>query len=105
MKSILDYIAKETDGKNYKSYKYCYEAVEVPKQLYEDKKEIKVRRKGETDKSLKTSKSIFYLSKKISKTGISLFKYFLDGSRRTYKVDDIAYDKKLFLCCWSFKSI
>jgi hypothetical protein len=25
MKKILDFIAKETDGKNYKSYKYCYE--------------------------------------------------------------------------------
>lgn len=96
MKSILDYIAKETDGKNYKSYKYCFEDIEVPKLLYDDKKDIKVRRKGETDKSLKTSKSIFDLSKKISKTGTPLFKYFLDGSRRTYKVDDIAYDKKLY---------
>ncbi|MBA7538871.1 hypothetical protein ES705_31148 [subsurface metagenome] len=96
MKSILDYIAEETDGKNYKSYKYCFEAIEVPKLLYDDKKEIKVKRKGETDKSLKTSKSIFDLSKKISKTGKPLFKYFLDGSRRTYKVDDIAYDKKLY---------
>lgn len=96
MKSILDYIAEETDGKNYKSYKYCFEAIEVPKLLYDDKKEIKVKRKGETDKSLKISKSIFDLSKKISKTGKPLFKYFLDGSRRTYKVDDIAYDKKLY---------
>jgi len=96
MKSILDYIAEETDGKNYKSYKYCFEAIEVPKLLYDDKKEIKVKRKGETDKSLKTSKSIFDLSKKISKTGKPLFKYFLDGSRRTYKVDDIAYDKRLY---------
>ena len=25
-----------------------------------------------------------------------LFKYFLDGSRRIYKVDDIIYDKKVF---------
>lgn len=96
MKTILDYIAKETDGKNYKSYKYCFEAIEVPKLLYDDKKNIKVRRKGETDKSLKTSKSLFDLSIKISKTGTPLFKYFLDGSRRTYKVDDIAYDKKLY---------
>jgi len=96
MKSILDYIAKETDGKNYKSYKYCFDAIKVPKLIYDDKKEIKVKRKGETDKSIKTSKSIFDLSKKISKTGKPLFKYFLDGSRRTYKVDDIAYDKKLY---------
>ncbi len=96
MKSILDYIAKETDGKNYKSYKYCFEDIEVPKLIYDDKKDIKVIRKGETDKSLNTSKSILDLSKKISKIGNPLFKYFLDGSRRTYKVDDIAYDKKLY---------
>ncbi len=25
-----------------------------------------------------------------------LFKFFLDGSRRVYKVDDIQYDKKVF---------
>ncbi len=90
MRNLLDYIAKETNGKNYKSYKYCFEAIEVPKLIYDDKKEIKVGRKGETDKSLKTSKSIYDLSKKISKENKPLFKYFLDGSRRTYKVDDIA---------------
>ena len=28
--------------------------------------------------------------------GAPLFKYFLDGSRRVYKVDDIQYDKKVF---------
>lgn len=28
--------------------------------------------------------------------GPPLFKYFLDGSRRVYKVDDIQYDKKVF---------
>ena len=96
MRTILDYIAHETDGKNYKSYKYCFEAVEVPKLLYDDKKDIKIKRKGETDKSLKTSKSIWDLSRKISEDSKPLFQYFLDGSRRTYKVDDIAYDKKLY---------
>jgi hypothetical protein len=45
MKKILDFIAKETDGKNYKSYKYCYEAVEIPKLDYEDKKGIQVKKK------------------------------------------------------------
>jgi len=96
MESILDYIAKETDGKSYTAFKYCLDAIEVPKLIYDDKKSIKVRRIGETDKSLKTSKSILALSKRIKKTGNQLFKYFLDGSRRTYKVDNIAYDKKLF---------
>ena len=47
MKSILDYIAEETNGKNYKSYKYCFENVEVPKLDYVDKQGIKVKKKWE----------------------------------------------------------
>jgi hypothetical protein len=77
MNSILDYIAKETDGKSYRSYKYCLDAIQIPKLVYDDKISIKVRRKGETDKSLKTSKSISALAKKIRKTGNPLFNYFL----------------------------
>jgi len=96
MERILDFIAKETDGKNYKSYKYCFEAVEIPKLEYEDKKGIQVKNKGETDRSLNTTKSVKDLADKISQTGKPLFKYFLDGSRRTYKVDDIAYGKRLY---------
>jgi len=96
MERILDFIAKETDGKNYKSYKYCFEAVEIPKLDYEDKKGIQVKNKGETDRSLTTTKSVKALADNISKNGNPLFKYFLDGSRRTYKVDDIAYGKRLY---------
>jgi len=96
MDRILDFIAKETDGKNYKSYKYCFEAVEIPKIEYEDKKGIQVKNKGETDRSLTTTKSVKDLADRITKKGKPLFEYFLDGSRRTYKVDDIAYGKRLY---------
>jgi len=96
MEKILDFIAKETDGMNYKSYKYCFESVDIPKLDYEDKKGIQVKKKGETDKSLTQAKSIKNLADKISKNGKPLFKFFLDGSRRTYKVDDIAYGKRLY---------
>ena len=96
MKKILDFIADETDGKNFKSYKYCFESVEVPKIEYEDKKGIQVKKKGETDKSLNTTKSLKDLADRLIKNGKPLFKYFLDGSRRTYKVDDIAYGKRLY---------
>jgi len=96
MEKILDFIANETDGKNYKSYKYCFESVDIPKLDYEDKRGIQVKKKGETDKSLTKTKSVKDLADRISKSGTALFKYFLDGSRRTYKVDDIAYGKKLY---------
>jgi len=94
MKKILDFIEERTYGKSYKSYKYCFEKVSVPQIDYDDKQDIKIKRKGETDTGLKTSKSIKELADKV--VGSPLFKYFLDGSRRTYKVDDIAYDKKLY---------
>jgi len=96
MKKILDFLADETDGKNYKSYKYCFESIEVPRLKYEDKKGIQIRKKGETDGSLTTTKSLEQLATKIRINSNPLFKYFLDGSRRTYKVDDIAYGKKLY---------
>lgn len=96
MNKILDFIAEQTDGKNYKSYKYCFEVTDVPQIKYEDKKGIKAKRKGETDKSLTSPKCLKNKAKWISENSTPLFKYFLDGSRRTYKVDDIAYGKKLY---------
>ncbi|MDT0646949.1 hypothetical protein RM545_09620 [Zunongwangia sp. F260] len=96
MKKILDFIADETDGKNYKSYKYCFESIEIPKIEYDDKIGIQVKKKGETDKSLTKPKSLKILADKLAIESKPLFKYFLDGSRRTYKVDDIAYGKRLY---------
>jgi len=94
MNNILDFIAKETGSKNYKSYKYCIDNVEVPKLDYDDKQDIVVKKIGETDKGLKKSKYLKEYAIKIQ--GDTLFKYFLDGSRRTYKVDDIAFNNKIY---------
>ncbi len=94
MNNILDFIAEETGSKNYKSYKYCIENVEVPKLEYDDKQDIVVKKIGETDKGLKTSKSLKKYAEVIQRD--NLFKYFLDGSRRTYKVDDIAFNNKIY---------
>ncbi len=52
MDKILNFIAKETDGKNYKSYKYCFEVAEIPKLDYEDKKGIQVKKKEKLTKAL-----------------------------------------------------
>jgi hypothetical protein len=92
--NVLDFIARETNSKNYKSYKYCIENVEVPRLQYDDKLDIVVRKIGETDKGLKCSKSLEDYAIKIQ--GTTLFKFFLDGSRRTYKVDDIAFNNKIY---------
>ena len=96
MAKILDFLAEATNGKNYKSYKYCFESVDVPKIIYDDKKNIQAKRKGETDRSLKSYKSVENLAMKVKVENKPIFKYFLDGSRRTYKIDDIAYGGRLY---------
>lgn len=96
IKKISDFIARATGGQHYQSYKYCFESVDIPKLKYEDKKDIQIRKKGETDKALNKPKSIEIRAKSISKDSKPLFRFFLDGSRKTYKVSDIAYDKKLY---------
>lgn len=98
MAKILNFLAQETKGTCYKSFKYCFEDVEVPSVIYDDKQNIVFSRdkSGETDKGLKTSKSLLDLAKRITQKGKPLFRYFLDGSRRAYKVDDVAYGNRLY---------
>lgn len=52
-------------------------------------------RYGETDTSLKTIKDISKTAKQIE-GNLPLFRYFLDGSRRIYIIDDIELGKKIF---------
>lgn len=96
MGAILSVLEKETGGTCYKSYKYCFDSVEIPTITYEDSPTIPVKEYGETDTTLKTSKSLKESAKEIQKNSKPLFRYFLDGSRRIYKVDDITFDKRIF---------
>ncbi len=95
MAKILEFIAKNTDGHSYKSFKYCFDAVSMPQIEYDGKKEIIIKKRGETDKitstrNLKNHSQSDLIKKK------PLFHFFLDGSRRTYKVDDLRYGKRLY---------
>lgn len=93
---ILVVLEEQTGGKCYKSYKYCVSESEVPSVKYDETQEYKLepKRSGETDTGLKNSKNISSKAKQVE--GYPLFKYFLDGSRRIYKVDDIELNKKIF---------
>jgi len=91
---VLEFIANETNGKCYQSFRYCADdEIRMPTLDYEDNDKSKeftlVRNScGETDTGLKTTKSVENHSRKIINSD-PLFHFFLDGSRRTYKVDDI----------------
>ena len=95
MGTLLDDIASETKGKSYKTYKYGFEGVEVPRFDYDDHRhQISWRQSGETE-VLTKPKDLKKLAEHCLKLN-PLFHYFLDGSRKIYKVDDMAYNNQLF---------
>ena len=90
----MDIIAKETNGKSYKTFKYTYEGSDVLSFAYDDHQEITWERYGET---VPPNGSINLKRKADSIANDKpLFGFFLDGSRHTYKVDDIAYKNKVY---------
>jgi len=95
MAKIMEIIAKETKGKSYQTYKYSFDSIGLPSIDYDnDEKVIQWKNQGETVEH-KT-----YISLKDEADRISgqtpLLKYFLDGSRHVYKVDDMAYGNQVF---------
>ncbi|MBK8041174.1 MAG: hypothetical protein IPK21_00015 [Haliscomenobacter sp.] len=98
MKSIIEYIAKETHGKAYKSHRFCFDKeVPLPSLTYDDNQAFTIRNDmyGETAPKKATS-SLENLAKSLQKQEKPIFSFFLDGSRRIYKVDDIEYQKRIF---------
>lgn len=94
MEGILNIIEKETDGKSFKSHKYCNDDIENSTIIYDDYKEIVWKNFGETEQP-KRNIDLKDLTKRVD-PGKSIFTYFLDGSRHTYKVDDISYNKDVY---------
>ncbi|MCD8137688.1 MAG: hypothetical protein LUH01_17750 [Parabacteroides gordonii] len=96
MNKILSYIAQETGGKRFDSFRYCYDTQPSPNVAYEPGEEsyINMKEYAESDHNSKV-RNMSVLAESCA-LGPALFKYFLDGSRRVYKVDDMQYDKKVF---------
>lgn len=93
MGSVLSYIAKKTGGNCYSSFKYCFDNIETPNIIYDDSvNHINLKEYAETIPNEKF-KDIKTLADQI-KNDKPLFKFFLDGSRRVYKVDDICFNNK-----------
>lgn len=87
-------LAQETDGNSFKTYKYCFEKINVPTVVYDDTQEISFKKYGETE-CFKGYKDLTEKANKISEFP-PMFRFFLDGSRRTYKVDDVAYNNRIY---------
>lgn len=95
MASILDDIALETGGKSFKTFKYGFDGIEVPRFDYDDhQQQFTWKRYGETE-SHKATVPLKHQADLILGTP-PLFCYFLDGSRKTYKVDDMSYRNQVY---------
>lgn len=97
--NILPLLETETCAdKSYGSHKYCFDSISVPSLDYDDSFEDKwiIKQSAETTthkKSIDLRRDVELLN---SQNVTPLFKYFLDGSRRTYKVDDVAYENIIY---------
>lgn len=96
MPKIMEIIEKETKGKSYHTYKYSYDSIGIPSIDYDDdpKRVMKWKDSAETVQH-KKSINIKPLADQILNEE-PLIKYFLDGSRHVFKVDDIAYNKHIY---------
>ena len=92
----MEFLAKETNGKSYNTEKYSFDMVGVPSFDYDDdpNRIMKWETRAETEIHKKpvdlTDRAKDILGNK------PILTYFLDGSRHTYKVDDISYNKQVY---------
>jgi hypothetical protein len=86
---VRDLLIAETGGKSYKAHKYSLDTTERSNFDYETEN-IQWKKMAETTKcSGYIDLNSTY--KKISQNYEQILTYFLDGSRRVFKVDDVAY--------------
>ncbi len=96
MGKLLKYIAEETQGACFTSFKYCYDTINAPAIKYGEAENEYTNLKEYAEDVHDTKPRDMRQRAAICMQGSPLFKYFLDGSRRVYKADDIQYDKKVY---------
>lgn len=94
---IVKQIANITRGECLNTFKYSFDGIAVPTLVYDDKPDpICFKIRGETAKH-KLPIDISSLAKMLQDdTFEPSFRYFLDGSRRIFKVGDIVYGNRIY---------
>ena len=91
-KRIMEMIAELTNGESYKAHKYDLDLItEHPKIDYTELTITWIKR-GETSQN-KNYVPLRKQSEHLANSDRQVLNYFLDGSRRVFKVDDIAFKK------------
>jgi len=98
MSTVMEIIERETKGKSYHTYKYSYDSIGLPSIEYDNEsdKVMKWKESGETGSPKAPINLKPQADSLIQNEEKSILKYFLDGSRHVFKVDDIAYNKQVF---------
>jgi hypothetical protein len=87
----MNILEEATSGKSYKAHKYELERPERPSVDYGNS-EIVWKRRAETTQH-RTYVNLATECKRLASRNDQILSYFLDGSRRVFKVDDISYAK------------
>jgi hypothetical protein len=86
---VRDILIKETGGKSYKAHKYSLDHAERPSIDYGDS-QIVWKKTAETTPHKKPV-DLRTIYQRVVQHNQPILTYFLDGSRRVFKVDDVAY--------------
>lgn len=87
---------KKLHGKRYQSHKFCYDTQNNSVVEYDSDHEVEWEEYGESE-HIKKAKDLTGLVEILRNSQEeSWFKYFLDGSRHTYKIDDIALKENVY---------
>lgn len=96
MSEILKRIADHTHGRSFGTRKFCHDDKRSVPIAYDDHQVFVWKRRGESVDHKKPV-DLSLLSKDLIVDGYEpIFRYFLDGTRRTYKVDDIDYSGQIY---------
>jgi hypothetical protein len=103
MNRIMDDITRITEGRSFHSFKYSFDSIRTPSPDYDDTPDgytINWEFQGETEnikKPVPLQDHARQLSRQMVEHGTEPYlRFFLDGSRHVYHVDDISYDSRVF---------
>lgn len=89
-------VTKKVHGKRYQSHKFCYDTSSNSVVEYDADQEVEWEEYGESEHINKAKDLTFKVEQLRNNNIESWFKLFLDGSRHTYKIDDIAIGKNVY---------
>lgn len=96
MDGVMDAIVSETSGRRFQTHKFCYDTTGSSVIAYDNDEDVQWRDYGETTRPTKCIDLRDILGQLLGNGQESCFAYFLDGSRHTYKVDDMAFGKEVY---------